>query len=219
MFDIDLEKYDVIDLSITVQAGQAGDRPFLVKQGLLADGAYKHDIQTHSHVGTHVEFPAHFYGQHKKGATDYPLSAFMGRAILCRVTQTGADLAITAGYLQQEIGDIIRPGDIVVFRNDGTRYDGTNIDAIPYFTAEAARWIRDHKVKLIILDTIRMGRDIPAGREFHDILMGDGAEIPFVEFVENLDALTKREFYVMCLPYKVKGLDSSFCRAIAIQEK
>ena len=219
MFDIDLNTYELVDLSVTTQAGQAGDRPFLVERGLLADGAYKFNIQTHSHVGTHVEFPAHFYGDHKRGVANYPVDDFMGRAILCRVTQAGLDPFISAAFLEHEIGEIIQPRDIVIFRNDGTRYDGSNIDAIPYFTAEAARWLRDKRVKLIVLDTIRMGRDIPEGREFHDILMADGAEIPFVEIVENLDALKKRVFYVMCPPYKVQGLDSSFCRLVAIQEK
>jgi arylformamidase len=218
MFDIDLNKYELVDLSTTVQAGQAGDRPFLVERGLLADGAYKYDIRTHSHVGTHVEFPAHFYGDHKRGATDYPLSTFMGRAILCRITNRAPRLAITAGDLQREIGDIIAAGDIVVFRNDGDRYAG-DVEAIPYFTAEAARWLRSQRVKLIILDVIRMGTTIAEGREFHDILMGDGAEVPFVEIVDNLDALKRRVFYVICPPYKVKGLDSSFCRVVAVQEK
>ena len=53
--------------------------------------------------------------------------------------------------------------------------------------------------------------------KFHDILMSK--DIVFVEIVNNLEEITKARFFVMSLPYKVQGLDSSFCRAIIIEEK
>ena len=40
----------------------------------------------------------------------------------------------------------------------------------------------------------------------------------FVEFLTNLDELKRREFYFMALPFKAKGLDSMWVRAIAIEE-
>ena len=42
---------------------------------------------------------------------------------------------------------------------------------------------------------------------------------PTVILMHNLDKITQNRFYIMALPYKVQGLDSSFCRAIVIQEK
>ncbi|MGQ9516333.1 MAG: cyclase family protein [Anaerolineae bacterium] len=216
MFDIDWNTYELVDLSYEVQAGQGGERPFLVSLDLLADGSYKYNIQTHSHVGSHVEFPRHFFGMGAKDVTDYPPAYFMGRAVLCRILK-GSDLAVRPGDLEAEIGDIIRPEDIVVFRNDGPRSD--DVERLPYFTPAAAHWLRSHQVKLIVLDSIRLGADVEGVRAFHEILMGPGAEVPFVEFVSNLDALTQREFYLMCPPYKVRGLDSSFCRVLAILER
>jgi arylformamidase len=216
MFDIDWNAFELVDLSWEVQAGQDGDRPFLVTPARLPDGSYKYDIQTHSHVGSHVEFPRHFFGEGARGVTDYPPAYFMGRAVLCRILK-GNDLAIRPGDLEAEIGDICRPGDIVVFRNDGPRSD--DVERLPYFTPAAARWLRDHRVKLLVLDMIRLGQDVEGVRAFHEILMGPGAEVPFVEFVSNLDALTQREFFLMCPPYKVQGLDSSFCRVLAVLER
>ena len=35
---------------------------------------------------------------------------------------------------------------------------------------------------------------------------------------ENLDQIARNEFFVMALPFKVQGLDSSFVRAIVIEE-
>ena len=90
-------------------------------------------------------------------------------------------------------------------------------DKLPKLTPSAAKWMVKYKPKLIVLDFIRFGEDIAETREFHDILMSQ--DTWFVEFVENLDKITQDRFYVMALPYKVQGLDSSFCRAIVIQEK
>ncbi len=216
MFSIDWDEYELVDLSYEVQAGQDGDRPFLTSLDFLVDGSYKYNIQTHSHVGSHVEFPSHFFGEGARGVTDYPPAYFLGRAVLCRILK-GSDLAIRPGDLEAEIGDILQPGDIVVFRNDGPRTDDPQ--RLPYFTPAAAGWLRDRRVKLIVLDTIRLGEDLAGVRAFHEILMGPGSEVPFVEFVSNLDVLTQREFFLMCPPYKVRGLDSSFCRVLAILER
>ena len=216
MFDVDLDKFRMVDLSYEVVLGQTGERPFVGKRGLLADGAYKYDIvDTHTHVGTHVEFPAHFFDG-GKGVTDYPLTAFMGRGVLLPVTCTEAPPAILSDYLEQTIGDILQEGDIVVARNEGAHSEDQA--QWPYFTPEAGAWLRDRKIKMLVLGLeLRLGKDIPDTRAFHDVLMG--ADATFVEFPDHLDQLTKRTFFFMALPFKVKGLDSSWARAIAIEER
>ncbi|MCD6333994.1 MAG: cyclase family protein [Candidatus Latescibacteria bacterium] len=216
MFDVNLDKFRIVDLSYEVALGQTGERPFVGKRGLLADGAYKYDIvDTHSHVGTHVEFPAHFFDGGKDG-TDYPLTAFMGRGVLLPITCTEHSLAIRPDVLEQTIGDILREGDIVVARNEGPH---SEVQAQwPYFTPEAGGWLRDREIKMLVLGLeLQLGKDIPDTRAFHDILMG--SDVTFVEFPDHLDQLTKRTFFFMALPFKVKGLDGSWARAIAIEER
>jgi len=221
MLEIDLNRYRIVDLSLEVEPPGTEDRPFVVLRGLLADDAFKHDVRTHSHVGTHVEAPSHFYHpwEGAKSVTDLPLTAFMGRAVLLSVNLDGKDLGITPGYLETAIGDLIRDGDIVICRNDGRR----DPRVLPYFTAQSAEWLRDHGVKMIGLgewDTgvgIGLGKRYEIeGREVHDILMRE--DVTFVEFLANLDELKRREFYFMALPFKAKGLDSMWVRAIAIEE-
>ena len=215
MFEIDLTQYRVVDLSFTVVPGENGDRPFVVRRGLLADDAFKYDIEkTHSHVGTHVEFPGHFFEGGKTG-TEFPLAAFMGRGILLPVRLEGGELAITSDYLDTTIGDIIRDHDIVVARNDGPPPSPDNSN-VPYFTPDSAYWLQERQIKMLVLGKLRLGKDIPGGRQFHDILMSQ--DVNFVEIVDSLDQLQKREFYFMALPFKVEGLDSAWARAIAIEE-
>lgn len=78
MFSIDTNKYRIVDLSYTVDPDNyPPDRPFALELGYLADRAFKYDVRTHSHVGTHIEAPAHFY-EGGRDITSYPLDAFFG---------------------------------------------------------------------------------------------------------------------------------------------
>lgn len=212
--------YRMIDIGYTVTPGENPDRPFAIQKGILADGSYKYDIlDTHSHVGSHAEASGHYFGQETgTPIVDLPLSRFYGPGVLLSVT----DVKITADTLSTAIGDTIEAGDYVVARNDTTA-DVTKEDAYstdedkPAFTPEAAEWLREKEIKGVILGDIGLGRTVEDSNEFHEILMQD--EVVFVEFVDNLDAISKNRFTVLALPYKVERLGSSFCRPVIIEKR
>lgn len=206
MFEIDLNRYKIIDLSMEVIPPGSEERPFKVEKGLLSDRAYMHKVWTHSHVGTHIEASSHFFDD-GKDINEYPLESFFGRAILLD-SEPGI---VDRNLIEQLIGDIIKERDIVICRNKrvGSGY--------PYLTSESARWLADRKIKMLGIDTnFKLGRDVEEGRLIHDILMSKG--VTFIEFLDNLHLISKREFFFLALPYKVK-LDSAWTRAIAIEEK
>ena len=142
-----------------------------------------------------------------------------GPAVLFSVKE----MKVTANICQEAIGGDMRPGDIVVFRNDtGVKLSKQEIYLegdfrLPTLTPEVAEWLSRRKAKMLVLDYIRLGDDIEEGRQFHDILMSK--EVVFVEIVDNLDKITRPRFFVLALPYKVAGLDSSFCRAVVIEKR
>ncbi len=215
----DFTRFEMIDISYTVIPGEDPDRPFAIQKALLQDYTFRYDIlKTHSHVGTHVEVGAHFY-EGGKTITDIPLDRFHGPGVLLPVRE----MVVTEEYCEGILEGKIKEGDIIVIRNDtGIKLSKQQIylegeEKLPKLTPSAAKWMVRYKPKLLILDFIRFGEDIEETRQFHDILMSQGTW--FVEFVDNLDKITRDRFYVMALPYKVQGLDSSFCRAIIIQEK
>ena len=106
MFDIDLNKYRIVDISYEVVPPGSDDRPFVMERGLLADRAYKYDVtETHSHVGTHVEAPAHFFDG-GKAVTDLPLTTYFGRAVLLEIDDAEENSAILPPFLEKAIGDI-----------------------------------------------------------------------------------------------------------------
>lgn len=216
MFDIDLSKYRIVDLSYEVVPPGSEDRPFVIERGYLADMAYKYDVtKTHSHVGTHVETPAHFFDG-GKDIVNLPLTTFFGRGILLDIDNIGECPAITAEIAEKAIGDIIRDGDIVIPRNsDQESLKGKKPK--PYLTPESAKWLKDHNIKMLGIDNnVGLSKDIPTGRELHAILMG--ANIPIIEWLDNLDQLRKRQFFVIAFPFKVRTMDSSWTRVVAIED-
>jgi kynurenine formamidase len=218
-FSIDPKKHRVIDISHTVVPGEDPGRPFAVQRAVIpADKTFRYDVLlTHTHVGTHIEGPRHFF-ETGKPISDYPLDYFHGRGILFHATQR----RVTRESAEKEISDIVQPGDIVVVRNDTRtrltkeRVYSADDSRLPTLTLSAAEYFLEKKVKMLVLDFVRLGEDVEQTRKFHELLMSH--EICFVEIVENLDQITRREFYVMALPYKVDGLDSAWTRAIVIEE-
>lgn len=219
MFDIDLDRYRIVDLSYEVVPPGTADRPFVVERGYLADRAFKYDItNTHSHVGTHVETPAHFF-EGGKSVVDLPLTWFMGRAVLLDVPDAGTAMAIDAEYLEHAIGDIIESEDIVICRNSDRDSLGSQDKAHkPGFVPAGAEWLAARRIKMLGIDRhFRLGPDIPGSRMLHDILQSQ--DVCLIEWLDHLDDLTQREFYFMALPWRVRTVDSSWVRAIAIETR
>jgi len=213
MFDLDLKKYRVVDISQLVVPPGDEARPFKIEK-VTREGKrqIRYNITTHTHVGAHVETPFHFI-KDGKDPSDFPVTYYMGRALLVNAEE---NQAVNAKYLKEIIGNKIRLGDIIVFRNVENNEKGKNL---PYLTEDAARWLVEKKVKMLAYsyDFFALGNTQKKVEETHDIMMKH--DISFVEFLDNLEKLEKKEFYFMALPFKVKGIDSAWVRAIVIEEK
>ncbi len=214
MFSIDRERYRLVDLSIVIEPPGTEDRPLEVSIGRLADDSFKMDITNlHTHVGTHVEAPAHFF-EGGTLITGVPLTDFFGPATLLSIDEP-AQRAVTGEVIDAHIGDIYRRGDILLCRN-GILQSRDTPREFATLTTDSARWIVEHEAKLLVVDCwFGLGRDIPEVRAVHDIVMSAG--ICIVETV-MLDALTKPRCWYMSLPVAF-ALDSGFARAIAVEER
>ena len=220
MFSIDMNKYRIIDISYLVIPGEDEDRPFEMQRELLPDDSFKHRItNTHTHVGTHVELSAHFY-EGGDSVESYDLKHFFGRGIMVTVDLPGNQRYIPLDHIRDQVDDLIQADDIVVFRNRNEPDDPrTYFDQATknIFASEVAEYLRDKKIKMVILGrNISMGNK-EEGRLFHDILMGSG--VLLLEFVDNLFAIERKSFFVMTLPVLIQGLDSAWCRAVVIEDK
>lgn len=216
VFSIDWTKYRLIDLSYEVVPGASQDRYFEIERGLLADDAYMHHVRTHSHVGTHVEVDAHFF-DNGRDVTGYALTDFMGRGLLLDVPDVTVTPHVGIEYLEEQLGALIGEGDIIICRNSDAESLAGNRPR-PTLTPEAGRWFAEHKVKMVGIDThFGLGKDVPNGRALHDAFMGAGGTL--IEFLDHLEDIRRPEFYFMALPYLVREMDSSWARAVVIEER
>lgn len=217
MFGLDLNRYRVVDLSLEIIPDGTEDRPFRAIRGVLPDGCFKYDITcTHTHVGTHVEVPAHYW-DNGRAVSDVPVTSFMGRGVLLHITDATPGMALDAEYCARRLEGLLRPEDCVICRNESPATLTGNPAHIPYLLPEAAEYLAGFRPKLLGIDTtVGLGHDIPQGRRIHEVLMGVGCS--FIEFMANLSDLHRDVFYLMALPFKVRGMDSGWCRAIAIEE-
>lgn len=213
MFTIDFDRYRLVDLSPLVVPPGTEDRPLEVSVGKLADDTYKMDIhRCHSHVGAHVEGPRHFYDDGKL-ITDMPVERFMGPATLLAIDDPN-DRLVTGEVLDEHVGAIFDPGHILLCRNDLPDSRG-NMNDWATLTPAAARWMVEHEVGLLVLDRwFRLGPDVRATRELHDILLS--RDICIIE-ATDLDGLKRPQCFFMALPIAF-ALDSGFVRAVALEE-
>jgi arylformamidase len=201
----------VVDLSVRLVPGQE-ERRLEIRRGVIpSDNTFMHEIDTMSHIGTHVEAPSHFY---EEGAdiTELPLQSFMGPARLLRFSALPAGAAITPEALDKASKGAVQPDDIVICTS------GRPHEEAPPLTPDAGYWMAAKGVKMLGIDnSVLLGANTEDIRELHDILMS--RDVPFLEVLSNLEALRKDEFFLMALPLRIMGLDSAPVRAIAIEEE
>lgn len=212
MFTVDFNKYRLVDLSFEVVPGKTDPyRPFEIVEGRLGDGTRKFDIvNTHTHVGTHIESPWHFYGD-RNTCTDYPLDKFLGPAALLKAKPAAGRERVELEDVKAQLEPHRGRFSVLVLRNETDQKPlRFSMDCIPYFAGLG--------INLFVFEmSIEFGQGLDDGRAFHDIMLGK--DILLVEIPANLQELDKDLFYVVAMPLNVKRLDSSACRLFAIVEK
>ena len=166
VFQIDEARYRIIDLSLAVSPPGDEARPFRAEPGKLGDGALKHDVTTHTHVGTHIEAPVHAF-EGGRMLEDYPLSSFYGRAVLFEFAGIECE-EIDGAKLEADIGAIMGEGDIVAFRNthpEWRRMHAEDRKRLPYLCADGARWHGDVRRVRASLGRGDQAQEDDAGRD------------------------------------------------------
>jgi len=214
---INLKDYRIIDLSEEIIPGILkvnGEylhgnqiRRFEIRQFIYApDKALMHWVETETHIGTHVELPAHLTDG-AKSASEMPLESFMGEAVILKFDflkpVEGKGQPIKPSHLEK-----VRENDIVLLWSPYVS------DESPYISPESAEWLAKKPVKMVGVQNI--GVEAPGGSmATHNNLLRN--DIPLIEGLVNLDKVQKERIFYIGLPLRVKGLDSSWIRAIALE--
>jgi len=171
------------------------------------DGYADHLVSFGTHVGTHMDAPAHMIPGGKK-LGQFPIEKFVGSGTLIDVSKKKQIDNTSISNVK------IREGDIVLFYTgwDSKYLDSQYFTEYPLLTESLARELVTKKVKIVGTDTCSPDK---APFSVHKILLGN--EILIIENLTNLQKLTNKNFIVYALPL-ASNLDGAQTRAIAVYE-
>jgi arylformamidase len=211
------KNFRIIDLSSEIRPGILkvnGEylhgnqtRKFELRQFVYApDKMFMNWVETETHIGTHVELPAHFTHE-GKSSSEMPIQIFLGEAIVlnftCLKPKEGKGQPILPSHLVK-----VKKDDIVLM------WSSYNRDEQPYISPEASECLAQKSVKMVGVQNIRV--EAPNGSiATHVNLLKN--EIPLIEGLVNMEQISRERLFYIGLPLKVVGLDSSWIRAIALE--
>jgi len=207
------KKARVVDISKTVVPGKE-ERRLEIRPYKVYAGEIMNDIDTMSHIGTHVEVPCHFIeplrGTKCKHLADYPPEAWMGEAVFVNLSSLAPKVAITSEFVKS-FG--VKSGDIVVMGNSKHKGDDMN-----YLSNEAAKYMADLGIKILGMDTSFKIEEFftPLGAMMTHVYMLE-KEIPLIEVMWNLHELRERRFFFIGVPVAIVSLDAFPIRAVALE--
>jgi arylformamidase len=186
-----------------------GDPPVLVERVARVEAGDPADVsrlQLGTHTGTHVDPPAHFV---PGGVTvdELALDVLVGPAILADLTAAASigpgaleALALPAGTTRL----LLKTAGLGAGRSDSARHG--------LLTADGARWLVHHGVRLVGADTLSIEPDTDA-YPVHRTLLEAGVVI-----VEGLDlaSVAPGGYELVCLPLRIAGGDGAPARAVLI---
>jgi kynurenine formamidase len=211
--------YRIIDLSSELRPGILkvnGEylhgnqtRRFELRQFVYApDKMLMNWVETETHIGTHVELPAHFT-QEGKSSSEMPIQSFLGEAIVLNFTNLKP---------KEGKGQPILPSHLVKVKKDDIvlMWSSYNRDEQPYISPEASECLAQKPVKMVGVQNIRV--EAPNGSTATHVNLLKN-EIPLIEGLVNMEQIRKERLFYIGLPLKVAGMDSSWIRAIALEPR
>lgn len=185
------------------------ENPEFVRTAKLEEQGFREKRMCfHSHLGTHIDAPAHMLSE---GATldSMPLETFTGPALIIQVPEN----------ISQIDTDLLRPVeegnfDFVLFRTGWSKYWGSEkyMSGFPCLTAKAAEELVNYSLKGVGFDTISADPSGSTEWPVHHILFGGGMII-----IENLvfpDELHKTAGTLTVFPLPIEHADGSPVRAV-----
>jgi kynurenine formamidase len=200
--------HKIVDLSPELVPGKE-DRRLAIREYIFElDKTYMHDIDMMSHIGAHIEAPSH-YKKHLTDVSRLPLSSFIGEAVCLNVKSVGKAKPILPEHVKKISKTGVKKNDILILYSP---YKGKDI---PFISLQLAEWMAKLPVKLLGIAN-SVGLEEPKRMFTHDFLMRK--DIAIIERIENLDKVPER-FIFIGFPLRIKGLDSSPIRAVALVKR
>jgi len=208
---------NIIDLSHTISPGMPvypGDDPpvFTNRAAINEDGFVEKGITLGSHVGTHIDAPAHII-PYAPTLDRMPIDRFMGQGSV--IDLTGLENPTIDIFFLKPYEPLFKTSEFILLYTGWSRFWGQEkyLRDYPILSIESALWIRSFELKGIGLDALSVDEVEAVDLPIHKILL---ERMSIVENLTNLDKLPKTGFIFSCLPLKLENADGSPVRAVAI---
>ena len=178
------------------------------------DGFRETSISIYSHVGTHMDPPAHIYPD-RTTLDEFPASQFVGKGLVinCRDLNEGEDITLDCilkyGKKAEEV-------DFLLFNTGWDKYWGTDkyFGDYPCVNDNVLDYVVNGNYKGIGFDTIGIDPVLDENLSRHKKLFKD-KDIVNIENLKNLELCGEEIFKFSCCPLKIENSDGAPVRAIA----
>ena len=178
------------------------------------DGFRETSISIYSHVGTHMDPPAHIYPD-RTTLDDFPASQFVGKGLVidCRDLNEGEDITIDCIL---KYGKKAEKVDFLLFNTGWDKYWGNDkyFGDYPCVNDEVLDYVLNGNYKGIGFDTIGIDPVSDENLSRHKKLFKD-KDIVNIENLKNLELCGDEIFNFSCCPLKVENSDGAPVRAVA----
>lgn len=178
------------------------------------DGFRETSISIYSHVGTHMDPPAHIYPD-RTTLDEFPASQFIGKGLVidCRDLNEGEDITIDCIL---KYGEKAEKVDFLLFNTGWDKYWGTDkyFGDYPCVNDDVLDYVLDGNYKGIGFDTIGIDPVSDENLSRHKKLFKD-KDIVNIENLKNLELCGDEIFNFSCCPLKVENSDGAPVRAVA----
>ena len=209
----------VIDLTYTIKEEMTvfpgTEMPKLINtSNYEKDGFRETSISIYSHVGTHMDPPAHIYPD-RTTLDEFPASQFVGKGLVinCRDLNEGEDITLDCilkyGKKAEEV-------DFLLFNTGWDKYWGTDkyFGDYPCVNDNVLDYVVNGNYKGIGFDTIGIDPVLDENLSRHKKLFKD-KDIVNIENLKNLELCGDEIFNFSCNPLKIENSDGAPVRAIA----
>lgn len=178
------------------------------------DGFRETSLSMYSHVGTHMDPPAHIYPD-RTTLDEFPASQFIGKGLVidCRDLNEGGDITLDCIL---KYGKKAEKVDFLLFNTGWDKYWGTDkyFGEYPCVNDDVLDYVLNGNYKGIGFDTIGIDPVSDENLSRHKKLFKD-KDIVNIENLKNLELCGDEIFNFSCCPLKVENSDGAPVRAVA----
>jgi arylformamidase len=169
-----------------------------------------------SHTGTHIDAPIHFI-PNAESIDKISLGKLIGEAVILDMSKKSVGQGITNIDLDTykemvEVDDII-----LLYSGTSKRWDKDEEirKNFTYLDPSGAKWIVDHNIKCVGIDSFSVEKYGFTEGLAHKTLLSNG--IGIIEGLNSsLEKFVGNRMFLVCLPLMLKGIDGSPARAILL---